>query len=119
MSDVKRSPSGTYQSVEPDFIALDHDLAKRFRDIFGNNMTPEEIQRRLARAVELREQAVRQCEQVRQRKASEDPLAIAVFMECLRHSPKGSPKYAVEQCRGILKAVDDAGGLKEPKKEDE
>lgn len=118
MSDVRRSPSGTFQAVEPDFLALDREIAKRFRDLFGNNTTPEEIQRRLTRAVELQKQAERQCERAVQRKSSEDPLAVAVFLECLRHSPKGNPKYAVDNCRAILKAVDEAGGLKEPQKED-
>jgi hypothetical protein len=111
-ADTARSPSGTYHLVEPmTQDDIDRAIGKRFRDLFGNGTTPEEIQRRLERAQDLRLQAEQQCENLRVRRQNEDPLALAVFVDCHRRATGGTPT-ARANARRILAALDAAGGIR-------
>lgn len=111
-ADTARTPSGTYKLVEPmTQDDVDRAIAKRFRDLFGNGTTPEEIQRRLERAAELKMQAEQQCENLRVRRQNEDPLALAVFIECL-HRSTGGTQTAIDNARRILAELDAAGGIR-------
>lgn len=112
IDNTTRSPSGTVNVVRPlSELEIDEAIGKRFRSLFGSGTSSEEIQRKLERAQELKTQAELEIERIRKQKHDEDPIAREIFMDCLRRAT-GNALTAVENTRRILKALDEAGGIR-------